>query len=139
MACEIGLFCNIPAAYTFESFEDNVVRRLCACESHKHKALLQVVDPNTHYEHGKCYRNSTKHINTIVIVKDTFNLVKEIHCLGNVKFGPVTQRNYWEDVYDALEDEVTRMGLFEEFQTSERYEECQRLMLRIEQEHLNGV
>lgn len=137
MICEIGLLCNVPAAYTFESFEDNVVRRLCACEGHKHKALLQVIDPNTHYEHGKCYRNSTKFINTIVTVRGhgSFEIVR----LGNVKFGPITQRNYWEDVYDALEDEVTRMGLFEEFETSERYEECKRLMLRIEQEHLNNV
>lgn len=137
MICEIGLFCNVPAAYTLESFEDNRVRRLCACESHKHKALLQVFDPNTHYEHGKCYRNSTKHINTIVTVRGHGSF--EIVHLGSVLFGPVTQRNYWEDVYDALEDEWTRMGLFEEFETSERYEECQRLMLFIEQEHLNGV
>lgn len=139
MTCRDRHRCRNPAAYTLESFENNVVRRLCACGRHKHKALYQVFDPNTHYEHGNHYRNSMKHINTIVTVRDKLGQVETV-CLGNVLFGPITERSYWEDLYDTLEDEVSRIGMFdlqhEDDMWNQRYEECTRLMRSIEQQYL---
>lgn len=134
MTCNIktrnGSPCSRRIVYTVESFEDGVVRRLYCCAQHKLKAIREVFDKATHFQHGQRTRSADAYINTIVTVSrcDLICDNIETHYFGTVTFEPISERTHLKALYNEYFDERSRIGMFglhlEDIEWRARYDDC---------------
>ena len=135
MACEVptrsGRSCSHFAKHTLNMLEDGITYQMRCCSRHRDTALRVLVnDSETHFGHGVRMRQKDEYINSIVTVDDV------PYPFGVVAFGPETERQHLERVYDTYQDEFCRIGMFglqnEDPTWRLKYEECKHHMRMIE-------
>ena len=141
--CEVsnrdGRRCSRFMVYTVESFEDGNVSRLGCCSQHKPNAIRNVYDSQTHFGHNHRTRCVNDHINSIVTVERCEHILDEaveIHHIGTIEFGPITEIEHLETLYDEYHEEYSLIGMYnlhnEDEDWSKKYNECKSRMRMIE-------
>ena len=152
MACEVstrGHPCSRFAKHTLTILEDGIVFQRRCCAQHRERAMRQLVASRpTHFSHDSSVPRhqqiaSGDRINTIVTVdehlqggpSDVPETERHYH-FGNVVFGPETERQHFESLYERYQDEYCRIGMFglqnEDPEWKLKYEECIHHMRMIE-------
>lgn len=146
MACEHEVFdkksrtwrpCTRSATLFAESLIDGEVTRMCCCKQHYPALLRRIVSADPYqFGHGKRNRLHSETINTHLVVKSRKETpIERVH-LGTVHFGPETEMEYLDRMYDHYHDEYCLIGMYrlqhEYDDWRDKYNECAYHMRCIE-------
>lgn len=150
MACEIPVWCTKTRSWractrsatcTAETFIDDQIIRKCCCKQHKPKAIEKLIQegPHTTWDQRTTWRLGSQIINTHVRVEVTpARKPTEVEHVsrGTITFGPMTEREYLDDLYDVYHEEYGRIGMcglqHEDDEWRRKYDECAYHMQMIE-------
>lgn len=149
--CEIPVWCTKTrtwracirsATCTAETFIDGQILRQCCCKQHKPKAIEKLIQNGPHTtwdERAVSWRDGLQIINAHVTVEvKHVNKPTEIEHVsrGTIPFGPMTEREYLDNLYNVYHEEYGRIGMFslqyEDDEWRRRYDECAYHMRMIE-------
>ena len=150
MACEISVWCaktrdwrpcTRSATCVAETLLDGQLIRRCCCAQHKPKAIEKLVQRGVHDVWGQrtTWRLGSQVVNAHVRVEVRpagKAPREEFVSRGTVEFGPMTEREYLDDLYDEYHEEYSRIGMarlqHEDDEWRARYDHCARHMQAIE-------
>lgn len=148
MACEIPVWCaktrewrpcTRAASCVAETFLDGRLIRKCCCKQHKPKAIEKLVQRGAHDVWGQrtTWRLGSQVVNAQVRVEVTATGAVEHVSRGTVEFGPMTEHEHLDDLYDEYHEEYGRIGMarlqHEDDEWRARYDHCVHHMRAIEE------
>jgi len=128
--------CIRPATLVVETLIDGVTTQRCCCGQHRRSTIDRILAvDSSQVGHGQRFRQQEDVINTQVLVSSLSDgSVERIH-RGTVHFGPVTEMDHLDRLYNDYQDEYCRIGMFQlhhdDFEWRSRYDDCSYHMQRI--------
>lgn len=146
MACEIPVRCAKTrdwrpcvrsATCSVETLLDGDHIRICCCKQHKPKAIEKLIQHGPHDIWGQrtTWRLGSQIVNAHVRVEDTTSGTEHVS-RGTVEFGPMTEHEFLDDLYDQYQEEHSRIGMFQLHREDDvwrrRYDDCADRMRVVE-------
>ena len=111
---------------------------MCCCKQHKPKAIEKLIQHGPHDIWGQrtTWRLGSQIVNAHVRVEDSSSIPEHVS-RGTVEFGPMTQQEFLDDLYDEYQDEYSRIGMSQLQHKDDwwrrRYDDCAHHMRVIEE------
>jgi hypothetical protein len=121
--------CTRPATLVVETLIDGVTTQRCCCGQHRRSTIDRILAADSsQFGHGQRQRDRDEVTNTCVLVSSLSDgSVERIH-RGTVHFGPVTEMDHLDRLYDDYQDEYCRIGMFQplhdDVEWRSRYDDC---------------
>lgn len=121
--------CTRPATLVVETLIDAVTTQRCCCGQHRRSTIGRILAvDSSQFGHGHRFRHQEDVINTHVLVSSLSDGSVERMHRGTVHFGPVTEMDHLDRLYDDYQDEYCRIGMsqlqHEDDDWRSRYEDC---------------
>lgn len=134
-----GGTCSRPATFVVDTLVDGHLAHRFCCAQHKPRAIEELVDTDPYHDlhFVTTLRLCSQIVNTHVrVIRLADSSVVECVSQGFVEFGPMTEREYLDHLYEMYQDEYCRIGMFglheDDRYYRDRYDQLARQMRAIE-------